>query len=143
MEREDYPRTLEELEARFSTEMACEEYLMNLRWPSGFICPRCGARTVWRATRGRLVCASCRYHASVTAGTIFQDTRKPLTLWFRAIWYVTNEYYLDEYTFRFNRGASKSREKLFYRLIQQAVQIEPVPYDAIVGGTEKRTLNHN
>jgi transposase-like protein len=44
------------------------------------------------------------------------------------------DYYLDEFTFRFNRRKSASRGKLFYRLLQQAVQIEPVPYKSIVGG---------
>ena len=37
---EDYPRTLEEFEGRFVTEQACREYLMQLRWPRGFACPR-------------------------------------------------------------------------------------------------------
>jgi transposase-like protein len=46
------------------------------------------------------------------------------------------DYYLDEYTFRFNRRKSASRGKLFYRLLQQAVQIDPVPYSSIVGGKE-------
>ena len=41
--------------------------------------------------------------------------------------------YLDEFTFRFNRRTSKSRGKLFYRLIQQAVQDDPVTYRDIVG----------
>jgi transposase-like protein len=44
------------------------------------------------------------------------------------------DYYLDEYTFRFNRRTSRSRGKLFYRLIQQAVQVEPSPYKEMVGG---------
>jgi transposase-like protein len=44
------------------------------------------------------------------------------------------DYYLDEYTFRFNRRKSRSRGKLFYRLLQQAVQIAPAPYQSIVGG---------
>jgi len=39
------------------------------------------------------------------------------------------DYYLDEFTFRFNRRRSKSRGKLFFRLVQQAVVIEPVPLD--------------
>ena len=47
---EDYPRTLEEFEGRFATEQACREYLMQLRWPQGFVCPRCGGR---RARPGR------------------------------------------------------------------------------------------
>ena len=42
------------------------------------------------------------------------------------------DYYLDEFTFRFNRRRSKSRGKLFYRLVQQAVEVEPVPYKAMV-----------
>jgi carotenoid cleavage dioxygenase-like enzyme len=42
------------------------------------------------------------------------------------------DYYLDEFTFRFNRRRSKSRGKLFYRLVQQAVEVDPVPYKAMV-----------
>lgn len=44
------------------------------------------------------------------------------------------DYYLDEYTFRFNRRASKARGMLFYRLLEQAVCIDPLPYRKIVGG---------
>lgn len=88
---EDYPRTIIEFERRFSTEKACRDYLVQLRWPDGFLCPRCGASGGWSATRGRLVCHACRHQSSVTAGTIFQDTHKPLSLWFRAIWHVTSQ----------------------------------------------------
>lgn len=42
------------------------------------------------------------------------------------------DYYLDEFTFRFNRRTSRSRGKLFYRLLQQAMQVEPSPYHSIV-----------
>lgn len=86
---EDYPRTLSEFEARFSTEASCREYLFRLRWPDGFVCPRCQSRKAWVTQRDLLVCASCGDQVSVTAGTIFQDTRKPLTMWFRAMWWVT------------------------------------------------------
>ena len=44
------------------------------------------------------------------------------------------DYYLDEFTFRFNRRNSKSRGKLFYRLLQQAVQVDPVTYAQMIGG---------
>jgi transposase-like protein len=88
---EDYPRTLLELEDRFSTEEACQGYLRQLRWPEGFICPRCQGQSGWPASRGRVICKCCRHQASVTAGTIFQGTRKPLRLWFRAIWHVTSQ----------------------------------------------------
>ncbi len=52
------------------------------------------------------------------------------------------DYYLDEYTFRFNRRTSKSRGKLFYRLVQQAVAIDPVPIPEIRGGNSKG-IDHN
>jgi hypothetical protein len=88
---EDYPRTLLDLERWFSTADACREYLFALRWPDGFVCPRCQGRQAWAMARGLWVCRQCRHQASVTAGTIFQDTRLPLPLWFRAMWYVTSQ----------------------------------------------------
>jgi transposase-like protein len=88
---ENYPRNLAEFEARFSSEGACREYLVRLRWPEGFRCPRCGEGKTWPVRGVLLQCAACGYQSSVTAGTIFQDTRKPLTLWFRAMWAVTSQ----------------------------------------------------
>jgi len=88
---EDYPRTIQEFEDRFSTEESCRAYLVKLRWPDGFRCPRCqGSKTVVvRATLFQ--CCACRRQTSATAGTIFQDTRKPLVMWYRAMWYVTSQ----------------------------------------------------
>ena len=88
---EDYPRDLRELEARFSTEAACREYLFQLRWPDGFRCPRCGETKSWPKGDGPVRCAGCDYQISVTAGTVFQDSRLPLTLWFRAVWWVASQ----------------------------------------------------
>jgi transposase-like protein len=88
---EDYPRDLAEFEARFSTEAACRDYLIWLRWPAGFRCPRCGGQKTWPLRGVLLQCSGCNYQSSVTAGTIFQDTRKPLTMWFRAMWSVTSQ----------------------------------------------------
>jgi transposase-like protein len=88
---EDYPRTLMELEQRFSSEAACREYLETLRWPQGFICPRCKAREYWTGSRSRKICIGCGYQATVMAGTIFERTRMPLRLWFRAIWWITSQ----------------------------------------------------
>jgi transposase-like protein len=53
------------------------------------------------------------------------------------------DYYLDEFTFRFNRRTSQSRGKLFYRLLQQAVQVDPVPYKMLVGGKDASLADHN
>lgn len=86
---EDYPRDLIEFEARFATEEACRDYLLRLRWPDGFRCPVCGHERAWPVRQVWLQCAHCGRQTSATAGTIFQDTRKPLRLWFRAMWHVT------------------------------------------------------
>lgn len=88
---EDYPQDLLDFERRFSTDAACREYLAQLRWPDGFRCPRCGHGRACPIRVTYLQCAGCRHQASVTAGTIFQDAKKPLRLWFRAIWYVTSQ----------------------------------------------------
>ena len=88
---EDYPRDLVDFEARFANEEACRDYLSRLRWPNGFRCPRCGHERAWPVRKVWLQCARCGRQSSVTAGTIFQDTRKPLRLWFRAIWHVTSQ----------------------------------------------------
>ena len=87
----DYPRTQAELEARFATEEACRGYLASLRWPRGVRCPRCGGGEGSPNCRGLWVCRECRHQASVTAGTIFQDSRFGLRTWFRAIWWVCGQ----------------------------------------------------
>ena len=90
---EDYPKNLIEFEERFNTEEACREYFFKLKWPDGFRCPQCGNPKAWLRNRGVYECARCGFQASLTVGTIFQDTKKPLSLWFRAIWHLTNQKY--------------------------------------------------
>ncbi len=89
--REDYPKTQAEFDLWFASEQACREYVVRIRWPDGFICPRCKGGSAWIARRNRMVCAGCAYQASLTAGTIFQGTRKPLSMWLRAMWWVTEQ----------------------------------------------------
>ena len=79
---EDYPRNLKEFDVRFGSEEACREYLLQLRWPDGFRCPRCGCRESSAVRTVLLRCRDCRHQTSVIAGTIFQDTRTSLRLWF-------------------------------------------------------------
>ncbi len=86
-----YPRTLMDFESWFATEEACLDYLIGLRWPDGFVCPACSGGKAWRTERSLFHCGSCGHQASVTAGTVFQGTRKPLCVWFRAMWWVTNQ----------------------------------------------------
>jgi transposase-like protein len=84
------PNTHRQFIERFPDDEACARFLEQLRWPDGFCCPVCQiAGTPWRQTRGRLVCATCHHEASVTANTIFEKTRTPLTAWFDAAWHLT------------------------------------------------------
>ena len=88
---EDYPHTLSEFEDQFSTEKACRAYLVQLRWPTGFCCPRCTATGGWAIKPALIMCCRCGHKASVTAGTVFHRSHLPLRTWFRAMWWVTNQ----------------------------------------------------
>jgi transposase-like protein/predicted RNA-binding Zn-ribbon protein involved in translation (DUF1610 family) len=88
---EDYPRTITEFKARFNTEDACYRYIESLRWPEGFKCPNCGHDVAWQTKRGLYQCKKCRRQTSITAGTVFHDSRKPMTLWFEAMWHITSQ----------------------------------------------------
>ena len=88
----DYPRTFQEFETWFGSEAVCRAYLRRLRWPEGFACPACGvAGEPAEMSRGLLRCRACGRQVSLTAGTIFQDTRKPLRTWFLAMWFITSQ----------------------------------------------------
>jgi transposase-like protein len=86
---EEYPKTLLEFEKQFADEAACWAYLSRLRWPDGFVCPACSGKSYLIVRRARWRCDDCGRETSVTSGTVFQDTKLPLTLWFRAMWQVT------------------------------------------------------
>ena len=89
----DYPTDLSDFDRFFPDEAACVRFLERLRWPDGFVCPACGhVGAPWRSARGPL-CPNCRRRASVTAGTIFEGTRKPLKLWFIAAWEIVGHKY--------------------------------------------------
>jgi len=74
---------------RFGSDEKCRTYLEVLRWPDGLECPRCQGKTISRiAKRDQFDCDSCRYQFSVTAGTIFHDTKLPLWKWFLATYVI-------------------------------------------------------
>ena len=88
----DFPRTVKEFERFFADEAACREYLVKLRWPSGFRCHGCGSEAkAWVTGRGYLHCRGCGAERSVTAGTVFERTRIPLKIWFLAMWLLTSQ----------------------------------------------------
>ena len=81
-----YPTSLGEFQSWFRSDADCLDYLEWLRWPVGFTCSACDNNGGWRLGDGRFMCAGCGDRSSVTAGTIFDRTRTPLTVWFTACW---------------------------------------------------------
>lgn len=79
--------SLLQFKKKFPSERACQKALANMRWPNGFVCPKCTHSKAYERTKRQLLeCASCGYQASLTAGTIFHKTRTPLLKWFWAIY---------------------------------------------------------
>lgn len=77
-----------EFEEMFKTEQDCIEYISSIRWPKGFECPVCGSIRYWKKNKGRFECRDCHTETTVTNGTIFHKSTKPLMIWFRAIWWI-------------------------------------------------------
>ena len=83
-----YPVDVIDFQDMFPTDEACFEYLRLVKWPNGFSCPHCHHDQYWKLKSQVLKCRECKRDISITAGTIFQDLRKPMRLMFQAIWYV-------------------------------------------------------
>ena len=82
-----FPRSDREFRAWFQDDNACLDYLDWLRWGNQLVCTSCGSINDPRQVDGRVWrCAACTAKVSRTAGTIFQDTRTPMTSWFAAAW---------------------------------------------------------
>ncbi len=86
---EDFPCSQFEFENRFNSEQACRDYLANMKWPNGFHCRNCGHQEYWISARGLYICTRCESPNSLTAGTVMHGTKKPLTYWFKAMWWFT------------------------------------------------------
>ena len=88
---EDFPNNEAEFNKRFFEESNCEKYLFNCRWPEGFVCSKCGFKRYWKTANGLYMCHRCESQHSITAQTIMHGTRRPLTLWFKAMWWFTTK----------------------------------------------------
>ena len=83
----EYPNDYRDLIRRFGAQEACVDYIASIRWKDGFICSACNCKEFWRLKRLSWVCAKCEIESRVLAGTLFQDTKLPLNLWFQMIWW--------------------------------------------------------
>lgn len=106
------PMSAIEFQDRFRSERDCLEYIRQIRWPNGFICPNCGHDFAYEIRERRLYqCSVCRRQTSVTAGTIFHKTRTPLRHWFWMMFQITQD----------KGGASSVRLAMQLRMFQSTV----------------------
>ena len=83
--------SLYELQKRFATEEQCRDYLEQKRWPNGFQCPKCGGNKHYRLSNGMIQCGTCRHQTSVTVGTVMHRSHLPLTKWFLAMYFMSQD----------------------------------------------------
>lgn len=86
----DFPKTATEFEKRFATEEDCRAYWIAARWGGEPACVKCASNRVWTIREGTTFeCADCGHQTSLTSGTVLEKTRKPLKMWFRAIFEIS------------------------------------------------------
>ena len=74
----------------YGTETQCRAALFQIRWPQGFVCPACGNATYCElGTRALYQCHKCHHQTSLIAGTLFENTKLPLSTWYLAIYLLT------------------------------------------------------
>lgn len=86
--------SLDEFETRFCTEEACIEYLFHMKWPQGFLCPRCGHHQAYITSTRRLPlyeCTQCRHQTSVIVGTVMEGSRTDLRKWLTALFLASDD----------------------------------------------------
>lgn len=84
--------SLNQFLADYGTEQQCEVVLEQSRWPQGFQCPKCLTKEHGSYRRGRVKvfqCRACRSQTTLTEGTIFHSTKLPLTTWFQAMYFLS------------------------------------------------------
>ena len=85
----DFPDNMIEFEEKFSTEEACRNHLFKFKYPDGFKCPKCKFAKFWWTEKDLMHCAKCGHQTSLKKGTIMEGSKKPIKLWYRAIYLVS------------------------------------------------------
>ena len=79
-----------EFQRIYGSEEQCHAALVTMRWPTGFICPKCaGSKNSFCTPKRLFQCSGCGLQTSVRAGTVFQKSKTPLTKWFLAMHLMT------------------------------------------------------
>ena len=138
---------------RFSTEKACSDYLYQVKWAEGYVCPKCGCREHYPVQgNGRYQCKRCRHQTSLTANTVMHRTHLPLTKWFWAIYLVACDkrgisalalsgkievcYETAWYMLHRIRGAMEMRDQQYY--LEGIVEFDDSYFGAKIKGKEGR-----
>jgi len=77
---------------QFGSREQCEAHLFSLKWPKGFICPKCGGHHACSFNKGKHTvyqCKICQKQTSLYVGTIFERTHLPLTIWYLGIYFIS------------------------------------------------------
>ena len=84
--------SLNEFFSLYGTEDQCFDALYRWRWPNGLVCPHCGHDRCCQLNTHKLQqCNRCHRQTSITAGTLFEATKLPLTVWFQALYLMTQD----------------------------------------------------
>lgn len=87
---EGFDLNMLEFQEAFPDEDSCEAYLIQARWPNGYVCENCGSKESWyMSARRSFQCQYCNIQRSITEGTMFQSSHTSLREWFLAIYFVT------------------------------------------------------
>src|SRR6266508_2779315 len=90
--KELFPQTLLEAVRYFSDPDTCLQFMVQMRWPDGVICPRCNCPSVsFVSTRRIWKCKGCRKQFSAKVGTIFEDSPIGFEKWLPAVWMIVND----------------------------------------------------
>lgn len=90
MAKQLHPRELSDIGKLFPSDLACLDYLSRIRWRYKFACGRCSHNHFWKSKRARRICQKCKYQMSPTHGTLFENIKTPLPVWFKTIWTMMN-----------------------------------------------------
>ena len=85
---EKYPNNFQEFLVQFPDEKSCWQYVIDIRCPGSYVCTACNSVKWWLTSKHKIHCSVCGKEFSITSGTIFQKSRKPLLLWFHVMWWV-------------------------------------------------------
>lgn len=140
MVKPDYPKTILEFAAKFHSDEICFQYLIENRWPDGFVCSNCGnIGGWWLSKQHRFECSGCHRQFSPIAGTLMHRSHLPIRLWFWAAYLVsTHTPGISAVQLQRQLGIAKIDTAWFmlHRLRQGMVNLDRTPLSGLIEADE-------